>query len=146
MVELRVNIKQNGRVLSLYTTCIEQTLMLTACNELVKEISKKYKDIRMCIEVEYHIGDIVSVEAFQRNKNKDGNFVGTELECVYSDVRIPLRCLTMSSPNRVYRSVGRIIDGLDLIKVVADKLSIFVNENGKIDYVSVVLESADGED
>lgn len=76
MVELRVHVRQNGRVLPLYTTCIEK--------------------------------------------------------------------MTLTSPNKVYRNIGRILDGLELIKVVADELNIYVNEKGRIDFVSAVLENSDG--
>lgn len=144
MVELRVHIRQNNRVLPLYTTCIEETLLLSACKSLVKEIPKKYEYTKLIIEVSSYVDGNISIKAYQ--KENGISYVGTGLEEVWSDCDVSVEKMTLTSPNMVFRQIGRILDGLELIKVVADELNIYVNEKGKIDFVSVVLETSDGKD
>lgn len=128
MVELRVHVRQNGRVLPLYTTCIEETLLLSACRGLVNEIPKLYEQTKLILEVSSYVEGVVSIKAYQRETK--GSYIGTELEEVWSDTCVPIEKMTLTSPNKVYRNIGRILDGLELIKVVADELNIYVNEKG----------------
>lgn len=136
MVEVRLfENKRTGGVTRLLD---DNDLFISSCKHLL-EIAREYGDGKMCITVRSYRSS-TSVN-YSVSVVVDGSFKEK-----YSFKNEPIESMTLTSGNKIYRNIGRLIDGLFLLDLVVDEVNIFSKNSNIIDYISVIEEVEYGED
>lgn len=136
MVEVRVfENKRTGGVTRLLD---DNNLFISSCKHLL-ELAREYGSGKMCITVRSSRSS-TSVNYFV-SVVVDGSFKEK-----YTFKNEPIESMTLTSRNKIYRHIGRLIDGLFLLDLVVDEVNIFSKGSNVIDYISVIEEVEYGED